>query len=49
MSTAKTKLAKVGMILTGSNYVALRFRNVVPEVQREVHKRYLIALLVGEL
>jgi hypothetical protein len=41
-----TKVAKVGMALMGSNYVALNFRNVVPEVQRAVHKKYLIGLLV---
>ena len=47
MSTATTKLATVEMILTGSNYFAMRFGNVVPEVQGAVHKKYLIMLLVG--
>jgi len=40
-------MAKVGMMLMDSTYVALRFSNAVPEVQRAVHKQYLIGLLVG--
>ena len=38
MSFATTKLVKAGMLLMGSNYVVLKFRNAVSEVQTTVHK-----------
>lgn len=47
MSTVTTKRAKIGMILMGSSYVSLRFRNIVPEVHKAVHKQYLVGLSVG--
>jgi hypothetical protein len=47
MGTGTTKHAKVGIILIGSSYVSLRFRNIVPEVHSAVHKQYLVGLLAG--
>jgi len=41
MITATTKLAKLGLILMGSNYVAFWFGKIVPEVQSAVQKKNL--------